>query len=634
MARSRRRSSAPDPEAAAAADPIEHDVGQEPEEPGDDADVKLEVKGSGRAVRSAVARMADDPPDAPTDENGAYDDRIGDLMSDARNMVVVTRSAPTRWRGKKLRAVREQFPCPIDMNRIQEEIFPYYGGKSYRVSVHPATTNGERTVLGAFTLDNPEADEPWFPEDVEGTAGARRSPRDGYDDPQDPTAVIDPMGTIEETLEQKARMTAKQLQVETAQDALDSIRKKPRRGAGAEPEDEDRITRLERKIEDGDIRTRMDRMETLIRENAQPRRDDTTVLIVKMIESSQNQSRDFMTTMVNMMNQNQQQILALVNQRKTDDMDTQLERLIKMKTAFGAGDDRVRDLETRLVDMAFDRVLEGEVSGEESDIKFAVKQMVPVIKQYVEKKIDGEPAGKQLSREEMRQIYMDAARQGAHEAFARLGAARAQPQPLPPPPGTRRPVRPPQGTSGPPPAPLPPPAHPAPNPPADAEPGPEAPPDAGAGEFGETLDGGPVETPRSAAPPGPGDVPGRGEDEGPTDKPSKPGTPGYDRTRSVNFVLDGIMSEIEDRIPHEHVEESYAVGDIVEFLDDDIHTRLVAIDSGAELEDLLREWADPRVLGDVKEAARRDPVVKTWLKRVVLTAQDIVVRRRRAPSGT
>jgi hypothetical protein len=98
--------------------------------------------------------------------------------------------------------------------------------------------------------------------------------------------------------------------------------------------------------------------------------------------------------------------------------------------------------------------------------------------------------------------------------------------------------------------------------------------------------------------------------------PAAPGAPGYDRKKAVDFVMDIAISDAVDGCP----ENTFLVGDIIDRLDSDLMDTLILVDDGAGLEQWLEPHADPDKVTRLKELGT-DPKVKTWVSRVILTAQ-------------
>src|SRR6185369_5671221 len=114
-----------------------------------------------------------------------------------------------------------------------------------------------------------------------------------------------------------------------------------------------------------------------------------------------------------------------------------------------------------------------------------------------------------------------------------------------------------------------------------------------------------------------------------------PGELKYDRKYSVNFVLDGIRSEIRQGLPKKaEVSEkvdSYVIGDAIQYLDDEILDAIGAIDSGPQLEKLLAPWGDAPKIEEIKKAGD-DEAVASYLRKLVLSIQREWDREKSAPA--
>ncbi|MCI0635585.1 MAG: hypothetical protein L0206_16970, partial [Actinobacteria bacterium] len=117
------------------------------------------------------------------------------------------------------------------------------------------------------------------------------------------------------------------------------------------------------------------------------------------------------------------------------------------------------------------------------------------------------------------------------------------------------------------------------------------------------------------------DMPGVGKVE----IPAPPGTMKYDRRKSVNYVLDSIISEVREGTPEKGTgdpsAESYVPADALDYLDDELLHDVWKATSGDELEAALGQWGDRAKFDAIKEAGR-DEKIASWLRRVIRTIQD------------
>jgi len=601
MARTQRREQEPD--AGTLSAPAE--PAAEPAAPGGDkpannggAQVEVKAKGEAGAVRKALGRMAAEP--APEGRMTEGDiDAIAELLASPKHLVVVQRIYPRRWEGRRCDKKLDKFRCPITLDDLSDAVFEAYGGKRFNVDVHPNTPTGEfKEALVSFTIENPDTDEPYFPEDRPNLTG------------EDPTVVEDndPMAMTEKLLEGKARMIGKRIEVREAKKALkeldDDDDKPPaapapptgdpaldKRLHGIEEENRRLRDQLERKDRDDKLESRFRGLEDLIRDTSkgkQPPAQDNT-LLVEVIRSGDVKFTSMMNAIV----------AANKPQAPAFDRKAMYEEMEQLKKVFGSDDNRVKRIEDRLFEFAMDHM--GGGAAEEDTVKVAIKELTPVLRTYVERKVDADiqaagQGGKRLTEEEIKKIQQEAAQKAAKElaekweregVLVRVPQAGGKPAAPPPPPqpapGTRTMVQ--------------------------VEPA--------------NLEGKPAAgAPQSAAPAAPV-APPAAQDNLPYEEvdgvklPPSPQSPAYDRKRAVDFVLDTIIEDIGKGCPP----DTFVVGDILDRLDDEILHDLLKISTGADLDALLRPWATPDKTAFIKKAGEED-TIKSWLTRIVVTAQD------------
>jgi len=555
---------------------------EEAEAPAEEAHASVTLKGRASSVRRAAARFGRQAPppqengeeEVEDDGDGVYDNKYAEMLADGRNKIVVTRDFPTRYAGQRVPPIKVPFNCPIVFDRLCQELFESYGGQTFRIAIYPNTPTAEsKPPLGAFTVENPETDEPWMPEDEGGTGGPTEN--DGYA-PLDPTARADKSvaAVTTKALEQEAAALAQELEVKR----LRRLRKQ----ADREDEDpdkdpsEDRVSRLEEKLAIGQVESRMekriDSLAAIIEKMAQPK-DNGNVLMVEMMKSSQQQFMAMMTAMQNSQAQMMTAIMQATKQPPKEDAFEHLEKLGRLKNLFGGENDKY----SQLIDLALDKLFDNDQSAkdasDESDVKYAINKLEPLIQKLVDKKIeDGGKPKNEYTTEQIRAIQLEAAQKAAkmlEEEWVAKGFV----------------VKPPPAT--------------APNLPAPAAP----------------------DSKSSASAPA---QPKPGERDM-TNVPPAPGEPGYDRKKAVDFVLDTAVVDMKKGYPEN--EKSYLVWDIVDGLDAELLEQFSKVTSGEELDKILVAWGDPAKIAEVKRIGQ-DPACKTWLSRVVSTAQDIIQKKK------
>lgn len=604
MARSKKPPSRPDRETSEAP-PEAEVVDQETADPAEEAPAprkpkkkrgaNLEVKASGdpEEVRDALGKMNPTPPQAvateteeePSDEMGPSDDAIVRLLANPRNKVMVFRTFPKRWNGAKcdIQVDPQGYRCPAAFEDIKQDVFRRFGGKAFVAYIQPVTLSGHSRVLAAIPFENPDTEEPQFemPSDPNQVVDPRLLPP--APDGGDPTMMPeeDPMAGIERDLKTQMRLKTRRLQLAQLDQQLREF-EGTKEEVAAEAKNPARS--LEERIALMQMENKMDRQIDAIRsvvekisiEPAQPQvlpppppapknTDDAIVRILM----AQNQAAEARFNAL--MAQQTQLLLKMQNGGGKDDLESMLEKVAKFKAVFGEGDSRVKRLEQTLMDIAMERLTDGGGDGDgESDVKFAVKQISPILKNFVDKKLtepnpEEVPTKEQFKaavQQESTRVIQDLIRQGKLEI-------KAQPQGLPAP---------------------------APHP---------------------QKIGVPAEKKERPKPPPQEEAPKPKEEEAPVEGPPLPDAPDYDRKKAVDFVLDGIVHDIDAGFP----EDTFLIGDALDHLDDEILDQLLKVTTGDDLEKVVGPHCTPEKLQTIKERGK-NPRVKTWLTRVITTIQD------------
>jgi hypothetical protein len=326
-----------------------------------------------------------------------------------------------------------------------------------------------------------------------------------------------------------------------------------------------------------------------------------------------------------------------------------LDRLQKLQALTGlspAKGGRSSEIEQRLLDFAYDRLVNGGGEGEgggdddnEDALKLAIRQFGPIAKTFVEKKMDQESTangGQPLSKEQVQRIYAEAASAASKkvvEDLAKQGIHLGQDQSgnlvaLPAPKGGAKSTVPPRQL-----------ASRVVSQTKTAE-GVVKKVMVEPADLSGKKSAAPVETPepkKGDEMPKCGVFPMLGPNgaELKIEFPIRPGELKYDRKYAVNFILDGIRSEIRQQLPQkaqtdERI-ESYVIGDAIEFLDDEILNQLENVDSGVALEALLAPWGAAEKIAEIKKSGE-DDVVASYLRKLVRSIQREWDREKAPPS--
>src|SRR4029077_7685643 len=117
-------------------------LGEEP------AQVQLTIKGSDKSARAAATRFGGEQvkPSVmtpPNDPEPPDDDPVPALLSDGRNMVLVTRQKPRTIEapdGEEIPTnmrLPGKYECPTNKAEIEELVFGQHGGSKYKCTIHP-----------------------------------------------------------------------------------------------------------------------------------------------------------------------------------------------------------------------------------------------------------------------------------------------------------------------------------------------------------------------------------------------------------------------------------------------------------------------------------------------------------------
>ena len=649
-----------------------------PEEtqPEESAQVQLTIKGSDKSARAAARRFGEGmskptpPPTIPSnDAEEPPVDPIAALLSDGKNMVLVTRQKPRTIQGPDGadHATNVRIPgaytCPTSKAEIEELVFQQHGGSKYKCTIHPDTTDGANKILGHFTIEHPDPKCPPFIDGV--TVNLPPSEPDTQEIPTrgDPTLrETDPLAQMRASLQRRLERVQMKKEIEELEGQINELEGKnkettmpPTSTESAEVQKlREENAKLAALLAEKKVNDRFDKLETSLADlavaiktgaSAKPAVATEESFMMQMLKQTQQHSKDMIELM---------KASARPAPSNDGDMDKMLDRLQKLQAITGGGPGKgtrgLSSLEERLIDMSFDRLTNGgggedDVEDVEDAVKLAIKQFAPIAKTYVEKKMDQqtqESGGAPLPKDQIQRIYAEAAQAAAKKVqddLALQGLQLSQTQ------DGRLIALPAAKTSG----------------------KPTVPPrSAGTKVVSETrtaggvvkkvsiqpddLTGRPKPAPAAEAPEHPPAAEPKGESVpkcgvfpmlGPNgtelkiEFPVRPGDIKYNRGYSVNFILDGIRSEIRQGLPQKAAVdqriESYVIGDAIEFLDEEILDQLDGVDSGQKLEALLGPSGDAAKIAEIKKAGE-DEVVASYIRKLVLSIQREWQREKGAPS--
>jgi hypothetical protein len=647
-----------------------------PEEtlPEESAQVQLTIKGSDKSARAAARRFGEGMtrPAPPVISNGGESDDpvdpIADLLSDGKNMVLVTRQKPRMIQGPDGRdhATNVRIPgaytCPTSKAEIEELVFQQHGGAKYKCTIHPDTTDGANKILGHFTIEHPDSKCPPYIDGVtinlpEPQPDTSSIPTEG--DPH--LKETDPLAMARTALQrrlERAQVRKEIEELEAQVKEMEGTKTASPVVASAEAEElkrlREQIAERDRQLVEKDrllsekkVSDRFDKLEGSIAELASALKNGAGAKPAVNIEES------FMMTMLKQTQQHSKDMIELMKTTvkpapsQDGDMDKMLDRLQKLQTITGGGPGKgsrgLSSLEEKLIDMSFERLTsggggdgdEGDIEDLEGAVKLAIKQFAPIAKTYVEKKMDQESkaaGGAPISPEQVKQIYAEAAQAAAKKVqddlavqglvlqqttdgrLVALPATKAGGKPVVPPRSAGTKVMSETRTAG------------------GVVKKISIQPDnlTGRPKPDQTASA-PAPEPAAELPKG-DDVPkcgvfpmlGANGADLKIEFPVRPGDLKYDRKYSVNFILDGIRSEIRQGLPLKAQTdpkiESYVIGDAIEYLDDEILDQLDNVDSGPALEAILGPSGDAGKISEIKKAGDEE-IVASYLRKLVMSIQ-------------
>jgi hypothetical protein len=580
-----------------------------------DVDVEARFRGKGAAVKQSMKAWG-----GATGEDDT-DDELISLLQSPKNMVIVKRTFPTSFNGKKSTGEVQRYDCPISVDDIRENVFENYGGKKFRISIHPSTPTGEMRTLHAFNIENPDEDAPF----IEGSNGEEGNVMSMFGDSNmsmnalDPYAVPsnDPASVAEQAYRRRAKIAGEKLRMKELEKSVKELE-----DDGETPNAQ--VEFLQRKLEETERKREMDDKFSALeaKMGGQNSGDTMVIAMMKMMESSNAQQAQARLDQMQQQQQFFQMIVGLQKSNSPDgSFDTQLDRMVKMQGAMGGKSNKIEEI---MIDMLYDKVSGGKPE-EDDPIKYAIKEVVPVLKEAFSKSA---PAAESLSPEEAKVAYQEAGRKAAveiaqkmqyqeqHKQQQQQRQAHLQAQThlqsqmklagqqqneagvvdegvvANPPSGYPQPqhdfptdqgggmVTPP---SVPTPSPTPDLTQPLPNPPVVEE---------------------STELPNPEFPPGPLD-------------------PAYDRTKAVGFVIDSIIHEIEsgDYLKEDENGGSIVIGDFLEWLDGGLLTQLMGVMSIDDLSKLIQPYASKEKVDKIVSAGQANPKIGEWLTGVILTVK-------------
>jgi hypothetical protein len=425
MARRRREAPATPGESTEAQ--LQTELGPEPQ-------ATLTVRGSARSVKEQLGISNDDTP-TPKPEAPSQDDekkKFVDALRNPKYIICVKRMTPREFNGQKTNVEVWRAELPLGYQEIQTEIAKDFGGEKYRVAViDPASNN--TIAADTFVVDG----DPIIQETDVSQAEMDRMLMRG-----EPKSAAD---LTEEGLERRARLTAKQIEVEAYEEQLSEARKRREHGGKPVPQDNTRVDELERRLTEAKHQAELEArdrkhaeelkdLRTLIQQNARsakPEGQSETALILAQMQKSQEAADKRFEALQRQMQDDKsnailEELRALRNKPSGQggSLLEQAEAMLKLRKIFGwGGSDSDED----------------EDDDEDDDRPWYEKALDKLGGKFGDKLLEKftamEEKGETVSREDFLRGMMEHADQVAAAAVKKqLPAAPAHILPAPPPP--------------------------------------------------------------------------------------------------------------------------------------------------------------------------------------------------------
>ncbi len=318
-------------------------VDQQPDGPQPRIDVRM--SGTADQVKRQLGVATEDKPEKKP-ENGHDDEKkkFVDALRNPKYIIRVKRMTPREFNGQKTNVEVWQAELPLDYQEIQDEIVKGFGGEKYRVAVIDPQSNST-IAADVFTVDgDPLVPTPDMTQEEMDRVLMRGAPKSASE-------------LTEEGLERRARLTAKQIEVEAYEEQLTEARKRREANGKQAPQDNTRIEELDRKLTEAKHQAELEardrkhaeelrELKALIAQNARPQKpegqSETALILQQMQKSQEAADKRFEALQKQMQDDKLNAILDEVKRSKTGQSGSlldQAEAMLKLKKLFGWGGD-------------------------------------------------------------------------------------------------------------------------------------------------------------------------------------------------------------------------------------------------------------------------------------------------------
>jgi hypothetical protein len=434
--------------------------------PGSQPQGTLTLRGSADALKKQLSggESEKDTTEKAPPGNGhdVEKNKFVEMLRNPKFIIRVKRTTPREHMNVKTNIEVWQAELPLSYQEIQEEITKSAQGGKYRVAIIDPSSNNT-VAADTFEVDG----DPFIPETDMSQEEADRVFMRGQ-----PKSAAE---LTEDALERKARLTAKQIEVESYEEQLADARERRKQGGKQTPQDNSRVDELERRLTEAKHQAELEardrkhadelrELKALIAANAKPAApagpSETALILAQMQKSQEAADKRFEALQKQMQDDKMSTLIESVNSIKNkpqpqSNMLEMAETMLKLNKMINGvrGDDDDDDDDDKDDDRPWWERAIDKLGGKFGD-KFLEKLM--------EKFSGMEEKGQDVTREEFMKNMNDEAQRIADEAVSKAQAGQHR---LPPPPPAA-PLPPPPPASGAPapaiPLPPPPPAAPAP----------------------------------------------------------------------------------------------------------------------------------------------------------------------------
>ena len=567
-----------------------------------EVEVDARFKGRQEAVKNAMRSYTEDTEGKNSNGEEAVeeiDEKLIRFLQDPKCMVIIKRIEPTRFQGIPCAEQVDRMECPVSFEDIRTRIEENHGGKKYRISIHPNTPTGEMKTLHAFPLEITGNPDPilYDEEQIDPRSrrpGGFRFPTSATENNEwaelgDPYAIPsqDPAVNMENHYRQTTKMLNDKLQMKRMKNAVEELESETRDDSSEEIRD------LRKQIDERNLEQRLDSRFSSIESKmvSSGNGSDMTIALLQMMENSNQQQAQMRVEMMQQQT-NMMQSFMEMNRKNTpsENFDSQLDRVVKMKDAMeGKSSNKIEGI---MFDLLSDK-LNGGSSDDADPVTVALKEGIEAIKPVLMELVTkNKPETESLSREEAKAAYEEAGRKAARQIAQNMQSQERQERLILQQKAQQK-------------------------------------------EFliaqeeqrrmheekqSPKIQGDLKETPAPIPP-----LPKTPHEEEEFPAPPRPKEKGYDRNVAVNFVLDGVIDDIESGAWRSE-EGSYVIGDFLDCLDSEILLGLTGISTGKQLEELIGPYADRRKLDLIINRGKENKGIEGWLEQVIVTVKNIVLR--------